>query len=265
MDLMVIENDLELVKKLESAGIERIFIDLELRAKHQRQAGMNTVISNHTLDDVSRVRNLLTQAKLLVRCNAIFDKSEEEIDQCIDRGADIIMLPMFTTKNEVESFVQIVNKRTKTCLLLETAQAFSRIDDILTVDGIDEVHIGLNDLHLSLGLKFMFEPLGCGLVDYLAEKFLNRGMRFGFGGVARMSEGMLPGEMIIKEHVRLGSNMVILSRSFRSGIETSFNMLEHEVLKLRSVVTNAQKLSKNDLMKNSLQVKELIYKIVARM
>ena len=44
----------------------------------------------------------------------------------------------------------------KTCLLLETPEAVEIIDDILDIDGIDEIHIGLNDLHLGYKMKFMF-------------------------------------------------------------------------------------------------------------
>ena len=64
-----------------------------------------------------------------------------------------------TTKRKCDNSEFIVNKRVKTCLLLETSQALCRLDDILTLEGIDEIHIGLNDLHLSMGLDFMFELL----------------------------------------------------------------------------------------------------------
>ncbi|WP_305461450.1 aldolase/citrate lyase family protein [Photobacterium leiognathi] len=69
-------------------------------------------------------------------------------------GADIIMLPMFKTAGEAQSFIDYIDGRARTCLLIETSEALARIDDILEVPGIDEVHIGLNDLHLSLGLSF---------------------------------------------------------------------------------------------------------------
>ena len=43
---------------------------------------------------------------------------------------------------------------------------------------------------------------------------LNRGIPYGFGGIAKLDEGMLPARHIIAEHYRLGSSMAILSRSF---------------------------------------------------
>ena len=40
------------------------------------------------------------------------------------------------------------------------------------------------------------------------------GKRFGFGGIARLDEGLLPGRVVLGEHLRLGSGSVILSRTF---------------------------------------------------
>ena len=87
-------------------------------------------------------------------------------------------------------------------------------DDILDIDGIDEIHIGLNDLHLGYKMKFMFELLADGTVEYLCNKFKHKNITYGFGGIAALGQGTLPAENIIKEHYRLGSSMVILSRSF---------------------------------------------------
>jgi hypothetical protein len=77
-----------------------------------------------------------------------------------------------------------------------------------------EVFVGLNDLHLSLGCQFMFEPLAQGLLDSVAHRVSAHGLRFGFGGIARLGEGLLPGRDVLAEHLRLGSQAVILSRTF---------------------------------------------------
>jgi hypothetical protein len=124
------------------------------------------------------------------------------------------MLPFFKYREEVEDFIKFVNGRVETCLLLETPEAVDDIDSILEVKGIDKIHIGLNDLHLGYNMKFMFEPLADGTVDRLSKKFKKKGISFGFGGIAQLGQGTLPAENIIKEHYRLGSSMVILSRSF---------------------------------------------------
>ena len=59
-----------------------------------------------------------------------------------------------------------------------------------------------------------FELLTDGTVEALCRKFAEKGIPYGFGGIASLGRGLLPAEYIIKEHYRLGSTSVILSRSF---------------------------------------------------
>ena len=196
------------------AGVDRIFIDLETVGKKERQGGMDTVQSKHTIDDIKNIRKCITKAELLVRSNPVYDDSENEIDEIVNSGADIIMLPYFKTVEEVKAFLGYVNGRKKTCLLIETPEAVECVDEILELPGIDEVYIGLNDLSLGYGKKFMFELLADGTVEKLCLKFRMKGVKYGFGGIAAIGTGMLPAEVILKEHYRLGSSSVILSRSF---------------------------------------------------
>ena len=220
LKLMYITNRPEIAQIAETAGVDRIFIDLEYIDKADRQGGMDTVQSRHTLDDVKRISEAITTAELLVRVNPIhnatevYASSEEEIETAIDNGADIIMLPFFKTVDEVKRFLAAVGGRAKTMLLLETPEAVDIVDDLLCLEGIDAIHIGLNDLSLGYGMKFMFEPLVNGTVERLCSKFREKNMPYGFGGIASLGKGMVPAEMIIKEHYRLGSTCAILSRSF---------------------------------------------------
>jgi hypothetical protein len=114
----------------------------------------------------------------------------------------------------VERFLKAVNGRAITMLLLETPEAVECLDEILALPGIDEIHIGLNDLSLGYQKRFMFELLSDGTVDALCEKIRAKGIPYGFGGIARIGDGMLPAENILTEHYRLDSTSVILSRSF---------------------------------------------------
>ena len=190
------------LQKTEISGVDIVFIDLEKKGKMDRQGHLDTVISNHCIEDIQKVRKELKNTKLLVRVNPLDNESSLEIEQVIKYGADIIMLPMFKTAYEVRKFIELIKGRAEVCLLLETSQALCRIDEILETSGIDRIHIGLNDLHLSLGLDFMFECLSGGLVEYLTEKISKKGIKYGFGGIARIGEGELPAEKILKEHVR---------------------------------------------------------------
>ena len=214
IQLFYITNKPEVALVAEAAGVDRIFVDLETIGKAQRQGGMDTVQSRHNLDDVRNIREVLGKAKLLVRSNPIHQGSKQEIDTIIRNGADYVMLPYFKTVNEVAKFIDLVGGRAKTIPLVETKEAVEHIDAILDLEGIDEIYIGLNDLHLSYGMKFMFELLTDGTVDNLASKFKQKGLPFGFGGIAKVEGGLVPGKAIIKEHYRVGSTMAILSRSF---------------------------------------------------
>lgn len=220
LNLMYITNKPEVARIAEEVGVDWIFLDMEFIGKDSRQGGLDTVQNHHTVEDVKNIRKAITMSKLLVRVNPIheslenYSSSKDEIDDVIEAGADIVMLPFFKTVEEVRRFIGYVNGRAQTCLLLETPEATKLIDEILEVPGIDMIHIGLNDLHLALGMKFMFELLADGTVDKLAEKIKTKGIPFGFGGLATLDGGALPGSMVLKEHVRLGSSMVIVSRSF---------------------------------------------------
>ena len=220
LQLMYITNKPAVAKIAEASGVDWIFLDMEFIGKDARQGGLDTVQNHHTVQDVKNIKAAVNKAKVLVRVNPIHEalpsylSSKDEIDASIKAGADILMLPFFKTVEEVRAFIGYVGGRAKTCLLLETAEAAMLIDEILKVPGIDMIHIGLNDLHLSLGLKFMFQLLTDGIVESLANKIKAKGIPFGFGGIARLDTGAVPGKYVLKEHYRLGSSMVIVSRSF---------------------------------------------------
>ena len=220
LKLMYITNSPEVALCCENAGVDRIFVDMEYIGKSDRQGGMNTVQNRHTIQDVITIRSAVKKAELLVRCNPIhpatnkYSSSYEEIDKIVKAGADVIMLPYFKTIDEVKLFLNAVDGRARTMLLFETPQSVEIVDEILSFSGIDEAYIGLNDLSLGYGKRFMFEPLGDGTVDLLCEKFKQAGVDYGFGGIASLGNGLLPAELIIGEHYRLGSTRVILSRSF---------------------------------------------------
>lgn len=214
LTLMYITNNTEVGKIAEEAGVDRIFIDLETLGKEERQPNMDTVKSTHQIEDVWKMKNSLQKAELLVRVNKMNPNSPKEIEKVIEQGADIVMLPYFKTLEEIKTFLQIAAGRVKTNLLVETPEAVEKLDDILAVPGIDEIHIGLNDLHLGYHRKFMFELLADGTVEEICVKIKRKGIKYGFGGIASIGKGLLPAEHIIKEHYRLGSELVILSRSF---------------------------------------------------
>ena len=220
LKLMYITNDPQVSVIAQDAGVDRIFVDMEYIGKNERQFGMDTVKSHHTVEDVRKIKGCLTKAQLLVRCNPIHDKndaypgSEGEIDAVIRAGADVVMLPYFKNTEEVRRFLDCVGGRCTAMLLIETPEAAELADEILNIPGVDEVLIGLNDLSLGYGKRFMFELLADGTVEKLCRKCAEHGIPYGFGGIASLGKGMLPSEYVIQEHYRLGSGCAILSRSF---------------------------------------------------
>lgn len=222
INLMYCTNRPEIASLAEKAGVGRIWVDLEKLGKAQRQRGMDTVQSDHTPEDVATVSAALSTAEVVARVNPIHEgcreagllSSREEIDLVIRNGADLVMLPYFKTVEEVRVFTDMVDGRAKVYPLLETPEAVEHLDEILAIDGIDEIHVGLNDLTLGSHKRFLFQPLADGTVDYLCEKFAARGIPYGFGGFCGVGGGEVPAESIILEHYRLGSTRAILSRTF---------------------------------------------------
>lgn len=219
LDLLQITNDPALAARCDALPGMRIFMDLERLGKAERQAGRSTFISEHQVADIAPVRRALRHSRLMVRVNPLHDATAAEVDAVLAGGADLLMLPMFSTPAQLLAFSQIVAGRRPFVALLETRGALESVGEWIATPGLFEVMVGLNDLHLSLGCRFMFEPLADGHVDAVAQAAHSHGLRFGFGGIARLDEGLLPGRDVLAEHVRLGSQAVILSRTFRGAVE----------------------------------------------
>ena len=253
----------------EKYGVDRIWVDLEVLDKEERQRNMNTVKSNHTIADIAAIKPLLSRASMMVRINHWHDGSKQEIEDVLAAGADIIMLPYWKTPEEVKFFLEAVHGRAHTSLLLETKEAVECIDEVLTLPGIDEIHIGLRDLHLSYGMSFMFEPLADGTVEMLCNKFKKAGVPYGFGGIAKLGDGMLPAEKIIMEHYRLGSTRAILSRSFCdtskiSNIEDIEKVFRENMEKLREYELSMANTTSEQYVRNKMEIAKTTEEIAER-
>lgn len=266
LNLMILADDPQSAIDAQRAGVDRIFYDLEYIGKESRQHGRNTVKSMNSIDDIPAVRNVLDKSELLVRTNPIHAYTKMEVDKAIEYGADILMLPMVMDQHDIEQYVSYVNGRAKVCIMIETAAAMARLDKIMAVPGVDELFIGLNDLHISMGLTFMFEFLSDGLLEYIADKCNKTGMPFGFGGIARIGEGDLPSDYILGEHVRLGSSSVILSRTFKGVVGVDANThpidLSEEVLKIRNRVKEINMWGEEQYTENRKKITEAVDKVI---
>ncbi|OUO70295.1 aldolase/citrate lyase family protein [Thomasclavelia spiroformis] len=273
LTLMYITNNPVTAEIAQAAGVDRIWVDMEYIGKEERQAGMDTVKSHHTIEDIKKLRPILTKSELMVRVNPIhdatenYDNSEKEIEDTIAAGADVIMLPFFKTAQEVKRFIDDVKGRAKVQLLLETAEAVDNLDEILEIPGIDEIHIGLNDLHLEYKKTFMFELLCDGTVETICNKIKNKGIKYGFGGFARVGYGILPAECIITEHYRLKSTAAILSRGFCNANLVNDpseirNIFVEGVKNIRLKEQEVSKYNQDEYLENLNVIKERVEEIV---
>ena len=184
LPLVLISNNLELIQEADSCKIARIMLDLETIGKKARQQGKNLYISNHCIDDIIAAKKILSHAKCMVRINPLQEKSKQEIENVVANGADIIMLPFFKNSVQVQTFLDHVGGRCRVNLLLETNEALANIHSIVSLPGIDEIHIGLNDLCLSLENATIFDVIIDGTLEKIRNIIVDKGIQFGFGGVA---------------------------------------------------------------------------------
>jgi hypothetical protein len=233
--LTVITRDPRLARRADAAGVDRIGVDVERLFKRDRQGHVpGARISDHELADLAALRSGIRRAALFARLNSMHRQSGDEVDAAIAAGATVLMLPYFKGPSEVEAFVGLVGGRARVVLLLETIAAVVRLHDVLDVDGVSEVMVGLNDLRLSAGLDNPFETVASDLMAAVAGQVRERGCGFGFGGLARVGDETLPvpPELVIAQHARLGSTAAWLSRSFFGDSPDSIDLAD-EVARLR--------------------------------
>lgn len=213
--LTLFTNDPALARRAEAAGIQRIGPDLERIGKADRQQHLDTWQSTHEESDVATVGEALQGAALFVRVNPPHPGLRSEVDRVIAMGASIVMLPFFDTTADVERFVEWVAGRARVLLLVETARSASIIEDIVAIGGVDEIHVGLNDLRLSLGISG-FEVMASPLLARISASVRGAGLPFGFGRVGRADDRSLPvdPDLIFAQYPRLIADRAFVSRFF---------------------------------------------------
>src|SRR2546428_11064282 len=186
----------------------------------------------------------------------------------VPAGAGVGRLPSSQSSQQVAAFVAAVAGEAPPGLLLESAAEAVRVDRIAAVPGVDEIHVGLNDLHASMGLAFMHELLAGGVLDGLASRIraVAPGIRFGFGGGALLdAPHPVPPRDVLREHVRLGSRMIILSRTFTGDATSEAELaarvdLPAEIAKIRQAVAEARARTADETERDRLRIRELIWR-----
>lgn len=267
MKFLMIVNDPQIARHI--CAVEGVFpfVDLEYLGKAERQGHVDSWKSNQSTTDVTRIREAVPDADLVVRINPLHDGTAAELDDIVARGADRVMLPMFHTREELSRFFDLLDGRADALPLFETAAAVRAIPEIVETLPLTGLHIGLNDLHLDLGLDFIFEPLAEGFLEEPTAALRSAGIPFGIGGLARSREGIVSPEFLLGEHVRLGSSATILSRTFHRGAETLEALKREmdfrgEVEKLQAIYRRFLVMDKEGLEQNRLATIDRIEDVV---
>src|SRR5690606_36705330 len=113
LTMMYITNSPEKATQALDAGVDRIFVDLEKLGKHERQRGLDTVKSDHSISDVVVLHEALPDAEIIVRISPIGGPSQHEVEYVIRAGVVLIMVPMFTASEELEALIVLVRGRAR--------------------------------------------------------------------------------------------------------------------------------------------------------
>ena len=227
-------------------------------------------MSDHSISDVQKIRSVINNTKILLRCNPIGIHSRKEIEEINKiNGLDMVMLPFFKNATEVKIFLELLDtSKVEPALLIETTSAINNLNDILKLYPFKYVHIGLNDIHIERNSCFMCEPFIDGLLEETVSILNNNNIKFGIGGIGKIGSDLLPTpECLIKEHIRLKSSGVILSRSFKG----NFNIMSKElfeseltqsVINFRNYEKYSKTLDENQLNENYYLMKKDINRVV---
>lgn len=234
---IAITNVVEDALVLDRCGVQQIMVDTENLGKEDRQAGLNTVINAHKVDDVFKIKNSGVKAKVICRINGYNRNIYYEIDQAVNAGADILMLPMIQNIDNFKAIIGHINYRVSVLPLIETPYSIFKLKEIIEIAKPGQIHFGLNDLFISMGMKNLFEvlvsPIFASALNFVKDKV----ELIGIGGIGDpLIQQRITPELLINEYKLLGSRSVILSRSFFSKgydekrIHKSLGALEQLVL-----------------------------------
>jgi len=267
MMFLMIVDDTDIAHFAHENGVARLFIDLEYMGKELRQKGLNTWKSSQTMQDVTRIREAVPEAHLLVRINPLHEGTATELNNVLARGANSIMLPMFHSRDDLARFFDMLADRAEAVPLVETVASLAAVPEICESLPLTRLHIGLNDLHLEMKLDFMFQPLADGTLEDATTALRAHGVRFGIGGIARAGEGIVSPEYLLGEHVRLGSDAAILSRTLhRSAPDLQSLKLDMdfavELAKLQAIYENFRSADVATLERNRVETAKRIQDVV---
>ena len=101
-----------------------------------------------------------------------------------DRGVPAFFPQLGLSKPPLDEAIGAINAMTRVVVMLESAQAVSRADEIAAVDGIDVLFVGASDLTVELGLPGDYRnPAVIDALDRIAAACARHGKVAGIGGI----------------------------------------------------------------------------------
>ena len=252
---IAITNNIEQANLLSDCGIQQIMIDTEILGKVERQGHKDTVISNHSISDVLKLKRLNLAVKIICRINPFNSKTNEEIDLAIEYGADIIMIPMINSLEDYRSIVNTISSRAEVLPLIETPYSFFKVHDIINYSEIKQIHFGLNDLCISLGMRNLFEVLLSETFQNTVSNLNDKSIRIGIGGIGdpQVTQKVDP-ILLLNTYLKCRASSVILSRNF---FESNYNKeyISHSLNRFEEIIVRGYDQSLEE--KLSSQVNEM--------
>ena len=212
---IAITNDIERATTLSDCGVQQIMVDIEIIGKVERQGHKNTVISKHGLSDVLKLKQLNLKSEIICRINPFNIATKMEVDSAIEYGADIIMIPMINSLEDYRSIVNMIGSRAEVLPLIETPYSFFKVHEIISYSEIKQIHFGLNDLCISLGMRNLFEVLLSETFQNIVSNIDVKSMRVGIGGIGDPQvHQKVDALLLLNTYLKCGASSVILSRNF---------------------------------------------------
>ena len=212
LDIVLFEHDPELARAYVDAGITHFIVDTESKNKHERQEGFDTEIAPVSIRSVGPLTRI-PRAYVSCRINGFCDSTRDEVEAAINEGVHRIFLPMVSSVEEVQAFIDAVGGRCEAAILIETQHATTIAAEIARLP-VGAVYVGLNDLAISRRSQFIFSAVRDGTVRRMREAFAGR--QFGFAGVTALGRGFpIPCRMLLAEMAALDCTFSFARRSFR--------------------------------------------------
>ena len=215
LDLVVFEHEVDRVLPLREAGVCDFMVDMERRGKARRQLGADTEIGHASLSDVRKLARV-ERIKVHCRVNAWSARTRSEVEKAIGEGSHRIYLPMVQRREQAEAFLEAVDSRVETAILIETQTAAQDPTQFADLP-LDAVFVGLNDLAISRGSSSIFSAVSDGTVENIRNGLSKP--QFGFGGITCIDLGYpIPCRLIMAYLAAVGGSYSFLRRSFKRDI-----------------------------------------------